>query len=162
MKEGKENSMVLDDEQEETIESFLQWAYVGDYGKLASDASHYLMLHVRLYVFGDRFNIPQLQELALEKFKTTVKTAGYKGLADDGVPSALLVNIIEATLVAFNNLPFPLEGDMLLNFLACHAGWALYSWRKYEGFWELMKNEDFAKALVEKLTETDNPPWYNL
>ncbi|KAF8461631.1 hypothetical protein BDZ91DRAFT_797921 [Kalaharituber pfeilii] len=63
MKEGLNGEMVLYDVDKDTMQRFLQWAYLKDYKTLQTQAvSSTLLLHAKLYVFGDRFNIGSLKD----------------------------------------------------------------------------------------------------
>ncbi|KAF8459863.1 hypothetical protein BDZ91DRAFT_665177 [Kalaharituber pfeilii] len=99
MREGLEGELILRDVDKETVRTFLKWAYVGEYSVPSdSDPITALLAHIKLYVLGDRFNIPALKNQTFAKVKTSliVKMPGDK---------ATLSSVLVAAQYAIGNLP---------------------------------------------------------
>ncbi|KAF8461619.1 hypothetical protein BDZ91DRAFT_736678 [Kalaharituber pfeilii] len=112
MKEGLNGEMVLYDVDEVTVQCFLQWAYVRDY-KISQATSNALLLHAKLYVFADRFNVGSLKDLSFQKLTSF--------LDEQSKPDcSLSANVLSTAKFAVENLPALTERlvDHLLRYIA--------------------------------------------
>jgi len=161
MKEGIEGIIHLAEEGEETLTLFSEWAYTGEYTIVDNtavveafdpDTSHYtqvkadpwpsLLMHLRLYVFSDKFNIPALNLLSKSGFSGEISSI-HLTLAGD---AAGLTSVIE---YAYDNLPV---SDPVPKFLARFASWGLESLMVSDEFIQLTSTHpDFVRGLFENL-----------
>ncbi|KAF8461621.1 hypothetical protein BDZ91DRAFT_373041 [Kalaharituber pfeilii] len=112
MKEGLNGEMVLYDVDEDTLQRFLQWAYMKDY-ETSQSTNPALLLHAKLYVFADRFNIGSLKDLSFGKLISI--------LNEDPVPDpSAAADVFTAAKYAIENLPALTESlvDYLLRYIA--------------------------------------------
>ncbi|KAF8459876.1 hypothetical protein BDZ91DRAFT_799550 [Kalaharituber pfeilii] len=101
MREGLEGEMILREVDMETMETFLKWAYVKEYSLPAHlDPMIALLAHIKVYVFGDRFNILALKEQTLAKATEPLVQISSDRPAERSAPSVLL-----AAQYAIGNLP---------------------------------------------------------
>ncbi|KAF8461623.1 hypothetical protein BDZ91DRAFT_784815 [Kalaharituber pfeilii] len=75
MKEGLNGEMVLYDVDKDTVQRFLQWAYLRDY-KSSQGTGSALLLHTKFYILGDRFNIGSLRDLSFGKLTSLLNQPG--------------------------------------------------------------------------------------
>ena len=77
MREGLTDHMHLVDVDRQTIESFLCWAYKGEYFKSLdassneedqSFAADVLLQHAKVYVLAERFNVVPLKRMVFENW----------------------------------------------------------------------------------------------
>jgi len=170
MKEGKEGVIALSDIDPATMKAFLSWAYSGHYTAPKAIASS--LLHVKVYVLGDRFNIIKLKDYAYSMFTSLLvdnPVGGIPGLRSDVVES-----VLEAAKYAFENLlltsiiqPSPgvpqLEGAMekLLVAIAQYIAWGLQAFRVNKGFSGLLNNcPDLGVALLSQVKPAQMPIWF--
>ena len=159
MKEGVEGIIRLPDEGEEVLTLFTEWAYTGDYARkhdatLAivvdsiepeQDPWPCLRKHLQLCVFGDKFNIPILKQLAESKFHAGINRIEPSSERD----TTGLVMVIGH---AYDNLP---SSDPMLKFLARYASWKLELLRGTTSFKDLILTQpDF---LTEFLLHLKGP-----
>ena len=84
--ESMESTYRMEDESIPLIEKMLDFLYTGDYSDSASDSStststgeavppmSSLRLHAQLFALGDKYCIPELCDIATEKFSARLKT----------------------------------------------------------------------------------------
>ncbi|KAF8459862.1 hypothetical protein BDZ91DRAFT_457769 [Kalaharituber pfeilii] len=90
MREGLEGEMILRDVDKETVQTFLSWAYVGAYSFPPDlDYMGTLLAHIKLYVFGDRFNIPALKEQSFAKVTSLMATASGDKATESSIQFAI-------------------------------------------------------------------------
>ena len=149
MREGIEGIMHLPEEGEEIVTLFIEWAYTGDYTHKGGTPSGFLGLnqdpwsnlhkHLQLCVFGDKFNIPILKQLAESKFHTEINPLEPQSERD----AAGLLMVIG---YAYDNLP---SSDPTLKFLAQYASWKMELLRAAVGFDSfLLDRPDFLNQLL--------------
>ena len=161
MKEGIEGIIRLPEEEEETLILFSEWAYTGTYtivdntalvDALNPDTGRYsrvkadpwpsLLMHLRLYVFSDKFNIPTLKRLAKSCFSEGISPIQLTLTSD----AAGLASVIE---YAYDNLP---DSDPLPKFLAQFASWGLRYLTESDEFIQLTSTHpDFMRGLFGNL-----------
>ena len=149
MREGIEGIMHLPEEGEEIVTLFIEWAYTGDYTHKGGTPSGFLGLnqdpwsnlhkHLQLCVFGDKFNIPILKQLAESKFHTEINPLEPQSERD----AAGLLMVIG---YAYDNIP---SSDPILKFLAQYASWKMELLRAAVGFDSfLLDRPDFLNQLL--------------
>jgi len=170
MKEGIEGKIHFTEEREEAFSLFSEWAYTGDYtivdntpalqpldpigqqqpNTLAStDLWPRLHLHLQLYVFSDKFNIPTLKLLAKSNFS---KEINIVELTRGGDVTGL-TSVIE---YAYDNLP---DLDPVPKFLARYASWRLGLLRGSDEFIQLVSTQsEFVKEFLVNLSGIGSKP----
>ena len=129
------------------------------------------MVHVKLYVLADRFNITILRELSYSRCTALLVSLGNVQSPTD------LQAILDALRYAFENLPSRNIFDMpqaatdsaetdgtqkhnLLLYFGRYAAWILVALRGQKGFGRLIEdNVEFAKAVVSQTSAAVGAPW---
>ncbi|RPA89222.1 hypothetical protein L873DRAFT_1755295 [Choiromyces venosus 120613-1] len=163
MKEGIEGIIYLPDDEEEVLTLFTEWAYTGEYSyeddkpvviphkskQSKQNPWQNLRMHLRLYVFSDKFNISTLKKLAGSKFHENISPIAPHTDED-------AVGLLMVIKFAFDNLP---DSDPTLKFLAQYASWKLALLRGREGFNQLILTQAaFMKELLVNLTGLPTKP----
>ena len=117
------------------------------------DRAHPLLLHVRLYVFADKFLVHALQELATSKIKDQLK-----GLETrlDGHELEAVLDLLE---YAFENAH---EDDSLLDWLGAYAAWKLGELKQQPGrFARLLQGSSgsFVRHIIRRVPQSSSNPW---
>ncbi|KAF8458726.1 hypothetical protein BDZ91DRAFT_742852 [Kalaharituber pfeilii] len=152
MKEGLNGEMVLHDVDKDTLQRFLEWAYVKDYrtdsGSHATSSA--LLLHAKLYVFADRFNIGSLKDLSFQKLTSILNEQS------DPDPS-LSADVLKAAGYAIANLPALTE--RLAEYFLGYIAWKLDNVRDLADFTEIFRAQpDAAVALLRLARRAEKPP----
>jgi len=162
MKEGIEGKIHFPEEGEDTLALFSEWAYTGSYAIVDdtpasqpldpskqpqppanADPWPRLRLHLQLYVFADKFNVPTLKQLAKANFSREINPVE---LTRGGDVSGL-ISVIE---YAYDNLQ---DSDSVPKFLARYASWRLSLLRARDEFIQLISTHpEFAKELLATVT----------
>ncbi|KAF8466993.1 hypothetical protein BDZ91DRAFT_696403 [Kalaharituber pfeilii] len=151
MKEGLSGEMVLHDVDKDTVQCFLQWAYIKEYTVDCQEMGRALLLHIKLYILADRFNITSLKDLSFGKL-TALCTEGLK---PDPRHAAL---VLSATKYAVDNLPAVTE--RLIAYLLGYIAWTLDKVHDLAEFTELIQaHPDVAVALFHLNRPAEQPPW---
>lgn len=162
----------------DTVARFIEWSYKGDYteseltpmemaepgqGKSESVGpeppsdeqevlqAHTLLCHIRVYIFSDTYMVPELKDLAFDKFTAAVM--------DMEKPKTLneQLAVIDCLSLAFSKLPLH---DTLPGWLAQYAAWCLGNLRLQPKFHGLLQR---FPALSYRMMDTLNPaneaPW---
>ena len=109
MREGIENRVQLRDVDTDTVESFVQWLYQGFYTCTYGWIDKGWLLHGKVYVLGDRFNIPQLQLYVLQQIQSKIQAwpkcnvENIGGASTKGDPH--VVGFIKLIKYSYDNLP---------------------------------------------------------
>jgi len=170
MKEGIEGKIHFPEEGEEALSLFSEWAYTGGYTIVDNTPAFQLLgptrqqqsntlanmdpwprlhLHLQLYVFSDKFNIPTLKLLAKSNFS---KEINLVDLARGGDATGL-TSVIE---YAYDNLP---DSDPVPKFLARYASWRLGLLRGRDEFIQLVSTRpEFVKEFLMNLTGLSSKP----
>ncbi|RPA89226.1 hypothetical protein L873DRAFT_1849406 [Choiromyces venosus 120613-1] len=156
-KEGIEGVIHLPEEGEDLINLFIEWAYTGEYEKedesfiavkdptqlpKQRDIWSVLRMHIELYIFSDKFNIPTLMKLAKAKFcgKISSITIEY----DSHVLG--LISILE---YAYDKLS---DSDPICLYLARYSASKLKSLRSRDEFIKFASNQPgFMKEFLANL-----------
>ncbi|KAI9695903.1 MAG: hypothetical protein M1836_006020 [Candelina mexicana] len=72
-KESKDSELTLNDNDRFAVGAMLSYLYSFDYVPASEVEIHPVLLHARVYIVADEFNIPALKMLAKEKFETLVE-----------------------------------------------------------------------------------------
>ncbi|KAI7257543.1 hypothetical protein KC343_g6462 [Hortaea werneckii] len=92
-KEGKEGTITLKEDDPQVIDALLHWLYNFEYDEYGLSQDHQcpMVLDVRVYAAADKYFVPNLKRLAVEKFEKHTK-AGWKsdGFAN-AIPEAYVV-----------------------------------------------------------------------
>ena len=164
MKEGIEGKIHFAEEGEEALGLFSEWAYTGGYTIVDNTPAHQLLdpikqqqpntqanadpwlrlhLHLQLYVFSDKFNIPTLRLLAKSNFSKEINLVELTRGGD----AAGLTSVIE---YAYDNLP---DSDPVPKFLARYAAWRLGLLRGRDEFIQLISTQsEFLREFLVNLT----------
>ncbi|KAF8466862.1 hypothetical protein BDZ91DRAFT_724192 [Kalaharituber pfeilii] len=149
MREGLKGEMVVADVDKVTLERFLQWAYTRDY-TVDAKSQPPLMVHTKIYVLADRFNVPALQDLSFGRLTATL--ADHPILRRDFIKDMSIV--LKVTLYAADNLPNLSKPP--LNYLIRYITWGIESARILPEFSDLIHaRPDVAVALFQEV----QPPW---
>ncbi|KAF8461193.1 hypothetical protein BDZ91DRAFT_737403 [Kalaharituber pfeilii] len=152
MKEGIKGEMALHDVDRDTLQRFLQWAYVKEYTTDSrSEHTSALLLHSKLYVLADRFNIGPLKDLSFQKLTSS--------LTEKSNPDpSLSADVLRSAMYAVENLPALTE--RLVDYLLRYIAWILDNVRDLEDFTQLFQaHPDAAVALVRLTQRAAQPPW---
>ncbi|KAF8466992.1 hypothetical protein BDZ91DRAFT_696402 [Kalaharituber pfeilii] len=151
MKEGLCGELVLHDVDKYTVQRFLQWAYLKEYTIDRQEMGSILLLHVKLYVLADQFNITSLKDLSFGKL-TALLAEGTKP------DSSHAAYVLSATKYAFENLPAVTE--RLIDYLLGYIAWTLDKVHDLAEFTELIQaHPDIAVALFHLTRPAKKPPW---
>ncbi|RPA89223.1 hypothetical protein L873DRAFT_1832050 [Choiromyces venosus 120613-1] len=157
MKEGIEGIIYLPDDEEEVLTLFTEWAYTGEYSyeddkpvvtpqestQSKQNPWQNLRMHLRLYVFSDKFNISTLKKFAGSKFHENINLIAPHTDED-------AVGLVMVIKFAFDNIP---DSDLTLKFLGQYASWKLALLRGREEFNQLILTQTaFVKELLVNLT----------
>ncbi|RPA89225.1 hypothetical protein L873DRAFT_1823275 [Choiromyces venosus 120613-1] len=168
MKEGIEGIIYLPDDEEKVLALYTEWAYTGEYAyeddkpvvisygsstgnptQSKQNPWQNLHMHLQLYVFSDKFNIPTLKKLAGSEFYQNISPVVPQTNED-------AVGLLMVITFAFDNLP---DSDPILKFLAQYASWKLALLRGREGFNQLILTQAaFMKELLVNLTGLPTKP----
>ncbi|KAG0136798.1 hypothetical protein HOY82DRAFT_32819 [Tuber indicum] len=163
MKEGIEGIIHFPEEGEGMVALFTEWAYTGEYAivdntplphagiqtQVKANPWPKLRMHLELYVFSDKFNIPTLRLLAKSKFSLEIRVVDVT----DQVDAASLNSMIE---YVYDNLP---DSDPIPKFLAQFASWKWAFLRGRDEFIRLMSTQpEFMKELIVNLTGLGSRP----
>ncbi|KAF8465512.1 hypothetical protein BDZ91DRAFT_727577 [Kalaharituber pfeilii] len=162
MREGRKGEMIVQDVSYLTMKNFIDWAYAKTYNVLGKGANA-LLPHLQLYVFGDRFNIPELRKLACQEVKNIL--TGLK-LESDSNKSHEADIFITAFDYALENLFFQfdvksLEGSkatesnpigLLTNFLVA----SMHIFRKLPAFHDLLRRHLELTIMLIAVASWDN------
>ncbi|PWW73752.1 hypothetical protein C7212DRAFT_359248 [Tuber magnatum] len=160
MRGGIDGIIHFPDEGEVAFTLFAEWAYTGEYTIVDStplirhsdhrgtctvikeDPWPSLRMHLELYAFSDKFNIPTLKLLAMSKFSKEIKPVEIKGKADtEGLTWVIAY--------AYDKLP---DSDPIRKFLAQFTAWALTLLRGEDGFIQFTTTQpEFVKELLVNL-----------
>ena len=149
-KEGEDGIYKFEDVSEGTLSRFVQWAYKSTYEEEVEvtksaeqldnsksenpgegdkdndiDENHPLLVHGRLYVFGDKYLIKGLKTLALQKIRAKLRNWGQ--VSD----LSRLTSIIELLDLMSTNLP---SDDEMLDFLGKYSAYNLMNLRQQQCF----------------------------
>ncbi|KAF8461597.1 hypothetical protein BDZ91DRAFT_850968 [Kalaharituber pfeilii] len=153
MKEGVSGEMVLHDVDKETVRRFLQWAYTKEYttDSGSQPTSSTVLLHCKLYVFADRFNVGSLKDLSFGKLTLFL-------IEQSNPDPSLSAYVLKALRYAIDNLPALSES--LVEFLLGYIAWTLDDVLELPGFTEMIQaHPDAAVALFRLTGRTEQPPW---
>ncbi|KAF8423522.1 hypothetical protein EV426DRAFT_700135 [Tirmania nivea] len=172
--------LVLHDVEETVVKKFVEWVYRNDYTE-ADEPFHFklansIMLNVKMYIFGTRYNIASLQQLAMAKVN--------EELANDShwcIPCLYPEFVFDIILHAFNSLPTsglfntlahdethaaPLTdqrgGDKMLRFWIDLMASALPTLQMQTRYQELINNHNICMALLQRGVldcRPKLPPW---
>jgi hypothetical protein len=163
MKEGIEGTIHFPEEGEGMVTLFTEWAYTGEYAIVDNTPPPHagiqtqvkvnlwpkLRMHLELYVFSDKFNIPTLRLLAKSKFSLAINTVDVT----DQVDATSLISMIE---YVYDNLP---DSDPIPKFLARFASWKWVFLRGRDEFIRLMSTQpEFMKELIVNLAGLGSRP----
>jgi len=176
MKEGLAGEMVLEEVDRKTMQRFLQWAYRGEYTVTLpphSPPTTSLLSHIHLYVFGDRFNIPPLQNLSynhiislLPQLQLHMPSGGSSAptaAATSTTTSHLLSDrdhliLLRALRYAADNLPS--TSDRLMMQLIQTLAWSLESVSPLPEFAVVVHAQpEVAVAVCRAARGSVEPPW---
>ncbi|KAF8459860.1 hypothetical protein BDZ91DRAFT_740831 [Kalaharituber pfeilii] len=105
MRKGMEGQMILHKVDKETIETFLKWVYVREYSVAAySDPAKALLAHIKLYVFGNRFNIQDLMKQSFTKVTASLVQVNTR-VNDVRLAKSNATSVLVAARYAVTNLP---------------------------------------------------------
>ncbi|KAF8463277.1 hypothetical protein BDZ91DRAFT_731906 [Kalaharituber pfeilii] len=150
MKEGLKGEMVLRGVDLTTMQMFLQWAYTKDYTVNKSSLDLFL-IHTKLYVLGDRFNVTALQDAAFAYI--TASLAATPEVSAKTAPS-----VLATLLYALDNLPS--AQDRLVNYLLRYIAWALDVLAWLPAFAELAyAHPDVVVGVCKIAKPASEPPW---
>ncbi|KAG0635545.1 hypothetical protein HOY80DRAFT_892890 [Tuber brumale] len=168
MKEGIEGVIHFPEEGEGMLTLFTEWAYTGDYTivdnslrpmvpvppagtqtQVKANPWPRLRMHLELYVFSDKFNIPTLKLLAKSKFSQAINPVDVTDKAD----ATGLISMIE---YVYDNLP---DSDPVPKFLARFASWKWGFLRGRDEFVQLISVQpEFMKELLVNLVGLGSRP----
>ncbi|RPA89228.1 hypothetical protein L873DRAFT_704139 [Choiromyces venosus 120613-1] len=153
MKEGIEGIIRLPEEGEDMLSLFTEWAYTGEYEMMQPPKQRNIWsvprMHLELYVFSDKFNIPTLRELV--KAKLYIEICFISVEDDDHVLD--LISILE---YAYDNLS---DWDPVCLYLARYSASKLKVLRSRDEFIEFASNQpEFMKEFLENLTSSSTGP----
>jgi hypothetical protein len=164
------------DTSEGTLARFIEWAYTGDYPAIIVPAqptgapakkeeesnesqptatsmpgNHQLPAHMRIYIFGAIYLIPNLRSLAFERV-----TACFTELEKPEDLDTQLA-VIAALRLAFRKL---LSDDPLLDWLAQYAAYSIEKLRVQRDFHDLLlESPQLSSRMVLSLIPGQQPPW---
>ncbi|KAI5800139.1 hypothetical protein DFH27DRAFT_525392 [Peziza echinospora] len=162
MREGETNSMVLVDVDEDTLRIFVKWMYEGDipvniedditapFDKTEFHRTKYLDMN--LYIFGDRFNIIDLQNCAIDRIARRMQfvlSPKFDQATNEGIGPVDedKAHIFDLITYAYANLPFRRK-EPLLTLLANFAAYRLDTLKGHPRFRELSENSDLSLAIL--------------
>ncbi|KAL7269477.1 hypothetical protein RUND412_007863 [Rhizina undulata] len=100
------------------------------------------LIHARVYVFADKFNIPGLKNVSFNKLKAMLKKFGQ--LKDD-MQRKLIIQLIA---YSFGNLPARAKRDKLLVWLGKYAAIMIAKLRRFPEFFDIVEDEnEFVAAM---------------
>jgi hypothetical protein len=171
MKEGLERRVEMKEVSEETMAYFTEFCYSGNYtppqawncyqlrhestsGKIVS-GQEAVLIHARLYVFAEIYNIEVLRNLCLENLKRIMKQ--FKG-------TDLLVvgSIALLAEYALENIPEHPATDPLVALLAKCTASMMYSPSSSEPLISLLASvnrRDFFDIFCQNITRNVSSPW---
>ncbi|KAF8460201.1 hypothetical protein BDZ91DRAFT_766489 [Kalaharituber pfeilii] len=151
MKEGKTKTIVLKDVDRVTMERILEWGYTKQY-RTGVDGPASLLIHTRIYVCADRFNIQRLKRLSFAGVKADLRDISCPPTESD--IHACLVQIIE---YAFGNL---CTEDRLLEYFAYYLAWGLRTIRKIPAYQKMFTAKgEVAAAVLLTMPPVAIAPW---
>ncbi|KAI5805660.1 hypothetical protein DFH27DRAFT_600130 [Peziza echinospora] len=177
MKEGRENTMILNEVDKQTLVRFIEWAYTREYQCNVHGSR--LLAHIKVYVLADRFNVKALKTLAYSKATSLLVQVGE--VKKDQLTA--ISSILYAMRYAFENLPSrgmfdnvhlipsPISEvsenntqsksqDNILLYLGQYAAWVLDALKPQRDFRQLIEdNVEFAKAVLCHSLQAPGSPW---
>jgi len=169
-KEGQEAGMETWHVSPDTVHRFMEFCYSGDYlhaesnsddplrDKDATEALPLLLIHAKLYLFADMFNIVSLKELSRKKI---IALTSFFGQLEDRAHALAMISLMDYVL---QNRPVATETpDKLVKFLARYAGYLIGKLGGYPEFHAVLANsarEDFFKVFCKWVKAGEGEaPW---
>jgi len=169
-KEGQEISLEMGHVSPDTLRRFMEFCYSGDYlhaesnyddplkDKDAAEALPLLLIHARLYVFADMFNIVSLKELSRKKI---IALTPFFGQSEDRAHGLAMISLMGYVL---HNIPVATEtSDKLVKFLARYAGYLIEKLGGYPEFHAVLASstrEGFFKVFCKLVKAGEGEaPW---
>ena len=122
-----------------------------------------LLIHTKLYVLADRFNIILLRDFTYSKITTLLAELGK------AIDNEQATEVMTAITYAFDNLLYSSgpskeidkgPTEKLLSYLALYTSWALDVVRENDVFLASLGNSpDFARAVCLSSKAAEAPPW---
>ncbi|KAF8462119.1 hypothetical protein BDZ91DRAFT_735144 [Kalaharituber pfeilii] len=153
MREGLNGEMLLREVDEVTLQYFLQWAYLKEYDiNEPENRNSAILIHTKLHVLADRFNVLALKTLSFNKMKSSIEQQPTQ------ITASALTMVVDTARYAVENLP-NLKED-LVDYLLCYMAWMLPRVRELPEFTSLIQEHpDVAITLLKLTPRAAQPPW---
>ncbi|OJJ43189.1 hypothetical protein ASPZODRAFT_48236, partial [Penicilliopsis zonata CBS 506.65] len=176
--EGQQRVYTCKDASDGTLIRFIEWAYRGDYAESVGtaepkqaqpeedglesstdetaiiddidDGNCPLLVHLALYIFGDKYLVADLKQIALKKLRDCLKQMDMPKTLNNRLA------VIKTLRVAFTNLP---HTDPLLAWLAQYAAYALHKLSCTALYRLLGELPDLASRVIARVAAASQPPW---